>query len=353
MKDKLVLIILLALPFNNLLAQHRLSFDRNAYRAADQMIKQQVEFIDPGNSGKGVVWRFNMLQPINENYPLHYFIPDSTKMNILCGQEHNTRYYFRQQSDSLWALGFENLTTIMKYQKPELKLKFPLCYGDTLFSRFEGVGQYGQQLNLSVKGYTRVHVDAVGDLDLPCFETIKNALRVHTQRHYTETGKDSMEMDIDTYAWYAKGIRYPVFESIKTCISRRYLKTNENTQDTTVFTTSFYYPPEKQISEIQTDPIPENNMDEVMGAASVFTEAKYTPNPVETNLYLSYKLTRPAQVWFTLHNNVGLPLLSSVKQNLSEGNNSEILNMSGLRTGIYTLYVHVDDMVLQKNVIKK
>jgi hypothetical protein len=127
----------------------------------------------------------------------------------------------------------------------------------------------------------------------------------------------------------------------------------ESINDSTIFNTSFYYPPEQQLAQIQTDSLPANSPDAVYGAAAVFTEATYMPNPVETNLYINYKLTRPAKVWFTLHNNAGIPLRQTAAQNLQEGYNNTTVNMSGLISGTYTLYVHVDDMVMQHVIVKK
>lgn len=354
MKQLQVFIVLYSISILSLSAQQlKLTVDRNAYRAADRIVKQQVEFKDPGSKGKNMTWDFRMIQPINEDYKLNYFIPDSTFMNRLCGKEHNTRYYYRQQNDSLWATGFENSTTYMEYVSPELKLRFPFSYGDTLFSTFDGKGQYSHRLELAVKGYTRVEADAEGELKLPDFETVKKALRVRTLRHYTETGKDSVEMTLDTYTWYAEGVRYPVFESIKTNLIKKAKKQGEQERDTTVFTTSFYYPPEKQISQIQTDSLPMETSEELLGAAAVFTEAQLMPNPVVDNLYINFKLTRAANVWFTVHNNIGIPLCQTSHQNLSEGYNSTTVNMNGLITSVYSLYVHVDDMVMRLNVVKK
>jgi len=336
-------------------SSHSLTTDRNAYRAADQLVKQQVEFKDPGSSGKSLTWDFQMLQPINEEYSLKYFIPDSTNMLQLCGQEHNTRYYYRQQRDSLQATGYENSTTYMEYTQPELRMHFPFAYGDTLFSCFTGKGEYCHRIPLVVKGYTRIKADAQGELLLPNFETVKRALRVRTLRHYTETGKDSVEMTLDTYSWYAAGIRYPVFESIKTTLSKKGDKKDENGEsmnDTTVFSTSFYYPPEKQTSQIETAPIPEETNADVVGAAAVFTEAQLMPNPVVDNLYIKFKLTRSAKVWFTVHNNTGIALCQTAAQNLSEGDHDTSVRMSGLIPGVYSLYVHVDDMELKINVVK-
>ena len=244
----------------------------------------------------------------------------------------------------------------MEYKVPELRMHFPFMYGDTLFSTFEGKGEYCHRLPLAVKGYTRIMADAEGELKLPEFETVKKALRVRTLRHYTETGKDNLEMTLVTYSWYAAGIRYPVFESIKTTLNKkgdRKDEKGESISDTTVFTTSFYYPPEKQTSQVQTDATPTETTDALVGAASVFTEAQLMPNPVVDNLVINYKLTRAAKVWFTVHNNTGIPLCQTSPQSLSEGYNSTNVPMSSLITGVYSLYVHVDDMMMRLNVVKK
>lgn len=327
------------------ISSYKLTSDRHAYRAGDYLEKQQVEYKDPGSIGRSLVWDFRILQPFDYEYSLAYFIPDSTEMERICGQEHQTRYYYRQLTDSLLATGYENYTTFMEYTRPELRLKFPLAYGDTLYSEFEGSGEYGRRLPLYVKGYTRVEVDAEGELILPD-ETVKKTLRVYTKRHYTQTGKDSLEMTLHTWSWYAKGVRYPVFESIKTLIHPKGGKEEQ------IFTTSFYYPPEKQLSEIDTDNI--EMEDEILqGAAAVFTEARTYPNPVTDNLKIDFKLTRDAQVWFSVHNNAGVAQTATAPENLREGHHTKDISMGHLLTGTYTVNVHVDDMLLQLNVVKK
>ena len=217
---KLTLFWMLGLSALPAVAQHSLTFDRNALRGGDQLVKQQVEYKDPGSTGKDLIWDFTFLQPINEQYTLDYSQADDSDSTRVSGLEHRTHYYYRQTKDSLLATGFENATTLMRYITPEYRMRYPFAYGDTLYSPFEGRGEYCHQLQLHVKGYTRTSVDAVGELLLPNSETVKQAVRVHTLRYYTQTGKDSVQMTHDTYAWYAAGIRYPVFESIKTTLSK-------------------------------------------------------------------------------------------------------------------------------------
>jgi len=91
----------------------------------------------------------------------------------------------------------------------------------------------------------------------------------------------------------------------------------------------------------------------ISGINAIFTEADWQPNPVRENLYISYKLTRPATVWFTVHSNASIPLCQTLQQTLQAGYNQTVIPMSHLATGTYTVYVHVDDMVLMQTIIKR
>ena len=324
---------------------------RNSYRAGDELLKQQVVFRDPGSSGRNLTWDFRNLQIINDEYTLRFFIPDSTRMYRLAGLEHRTLYYFEQRGDSLWATGYENATTFMEYIVPELRMVFPFTFGDTLFSEFEGRGEYGRRLQLGVRGFTRVEADAEGELILPD-ERVRRALRVRTTRHYTETdlfyGRatgNQTEMILDTYSWYAQGVRYPVFKSIRTSIL-------SNGADTVVFETSFYFPSSEQRRQtveeeehVEATPL----FDDI---TAVFTEVDLFPNPVVNNLHIRYRLTRDARIHFTVHNSSGILMSQTAPQRLPEGYHENLINMSGFPTGVYTLFVHVDDMVMSLNVVK-
>ncbi|MPN18790.1 hypothetical protein SDC9_166153 [bioreactor metagenome] len=85
----------------------------------------------------------------------------------------------------------------------------------------------------------------------------------------------------------------------------------------------------------------------------MFTEAQLMPNPVKQDLHIRYKLVRPARIWFTVHTNGGVGVCQTAPQNLSEGHHEININMGHLPTATYVLYVHVDDMVLQRVVVKK
>ncbi len=332
-----------------------LTSEKNTYQANDDLIKQQVEYCDPGSRGKNLFWDFSNLRPVNFDYGIRYFIPDSTNLNQFCGMEHRTRYYYIQQQDTLWCTGYENPTTYMQYVQPELRLCYPFTYGDTLGCRFEGVGEYGRRLKLHVLGTTRVEADAEGQLKLPDSEILQKALRIHTVRHYTEIGRDSVEMLLDTYSWYVSGTRYPVFESIKNTVFEQ-LSDNGEKKDTVVFTTSFYYPPVEQRKQVQKEEnffYEEESEEIIEDINAVLTEVSLYPNPVVDKLIVNYYLTREADVLFTVYNMAGMLMVQDDFIGQSAGYHTVPIEMSQLAAGVYSVVVQVNDKHLIMNVVKK
>lgn len=69
MKLKILFFIFLAgnFPLFFLLhAQEILSVETNMFRANDTIVKQQVEYKNPGKTGENVFWNFGKLKPVDE-----------------------------------------------------------------------------------------------------------------------------------------------------------------------------------------------------------------------------------------------------------------------------------------------
>lgn len=100
-------------------------------RSSDILVKQQVVYMNPGKSGKDILWDFSGLRFINQSYSVCYnSFPNNPQ--LIAGTEHQTRYYYVLSNDSLLVTGYENPTTIMKYDQPKLFLRFPMLYGDSI-----------------------------------------------------------------------------------------------------------------------------------------------------------------------------------------------------------------------------
>ena len=116
MKKPSLLILVITLCCSMLTAQSafKLTAVHNAYNSGDSIYKYQVDYKDPGSSGKEINWDFSNVHINNDHYLIKYFFPNKKDTTHICGMEHRTRYYYLQKNDSILSTGFENNTTMMK-----------------------------------------------------------------------------------------------------------------------------------------------------------------------------------------------------------------------------------------------
>ena len=48
--------------------------ENNSVRNGDEIIKQQMQYKDPGRSGENVIWDFSMLKAVNPKYKLTFVL---------------------------------------------------------------------------------------------------------------------------------------------------------------------------------------------------------------------------------------------------------------------------------------
>ncbi|MBB3187858.1 hypothetical protein [Microbacter margulisiae] len=321
---------------------------RNLPQAGDSLIKQQEAWIDPGAAGQNITWDFRTAKAVNDSYNVRYraLSTDTTRIGAI---EHRTLYRYQVTGDSLWQTGYENATTEMTYTRPELAMRYPFRYGDTISFHFTGTGEYCHRIPLHVEGTTTVTADGTGTLYTPLGLQFKNALRIKSLRNYTQTGVDSVQMQLVTYSWYVWGNRYPIFETIETTSQKSGAAQTEH------HVASFFFPPEEQAqSERDTTDWEQPNPAATPNPIdAVFTRCRLLPNPVETELRIEYTLTRDATISFSIHDQMGIAQIVTRPKQETAGQYTEVVQMGGLHMGIYPLYVTVDNMVKQLQVMKK
>ncbi len=359
-------------------SQHELESRLNLFRPGDEIQKQQVSYKDPGRSGENVLWDFSNLHAENKNYRLVYSgRPDS----IITGTEHRTMYYYSLSGDSLLLTGYENPTTLMQYQQPELLLRFPVHYGDSTYGHFQGTGQYSNRLQIQVMGTVRSIADAYGTLILPDKDTLRQVLRVKTIKWMAEdtrtfssrkiqdsllVSNDSIDfrlandpviIGIETCRWYARGYRYPVFETVKSIFNRKDSEADN-------FHTAFFYPPQFH-SYLEEDE--ENRAlleNDSVGAGSSepshpdnpWQDLTYNayPNPVQTNLNLEIYLPIPAQtVRVQLTDRQGRILKEDHWGAQPAGILSKQIFMAPYIRGEYILHIRLDESFMFSEIILK
>lgn len=383
-KAGLILFLTCSMPVY-LAAQTAISKACNAPRAGDRLVKQQVEYKAPGDEGRNVVWDFGRQETVNDHYELKYYgYGDS----LVVGQEHRTLYKYIVRADSLFTEGFENQTTLIANQVPELLLVYPMAYGNKHESYFHGNGDYGNHLFITVRGKSSVAADACGMLILPSADTLRNVLRTHQVRKIaqrmvpypliepTDTiystdsidhhlANDTLWMQQDIYRWYADGYRYPVFETLQ-------VLTHHNGKPVVSSNTSFYYTPVDQYYDLGSDPQNQARRDEEQARAQAQQNSGTSGQPGNESeggndeiirygtslsddgnvLTLEYDLSEPAEVSVMLFDIQSRQLTGSKKIMKPAGTYHETFSLAGYQPGEYALRILVNEKVYGIKIIK-
>ena len=354
-------------------AQHQLTSQHNLPRPGDEIIKRQVEYKDPGRSSENVLWDFGTLQSRNDGYRLSYIL---SKDSLLAGIEHRTFYYHALTGDSLLLRGYENSTTLMKNEQPELLLRFPVHYGDSTFCYYNGNGKYCDRLKISAMGTVWSKADAHGMMILPGGDTLKNVLRIRTIKRIAEkiepllsynlsdsirsVASDSIEyrlandtllFGVETCRWYAKGYRYPIFETVKSI-------TDKHGKENTFFDTAFFYPPDEH-SYLDDDPenlalLEEEEPDDPQNLNPwAGLTYNFYPNPVINDLNIEIYMPKPGHVQMQLTSRPGLIVWTKDFGIWPEGIHATSIFMGGFPLGEYVLNMWFDDYMIGEIIIKK
>lgn len=154
--------------------------------------------------------------------------------------EQGTMQRFREVGDSVYYLGFENNFIRICYDKPELRLMFPMENGNHVEGVFHGKGTYCDKFFIHTFGTYRTEAESVGLLVTENGDTINNTLLIHTKRLVSNVycpidrvltqqnftfdnfpadsimerqRNDTTITREDLYFLYVPGFRYPVVEN--------------------------------------------------------------------------------------------------------------------------------------------
>jgi len=361
-------------------AHSQINRDHNKPRQGDVIIKQQVEYKDPGEAGASQIWDFSELKTINKEYKISYSSPplqgdslyilgnctlkkkDVAEDELVVGTEHNTMYYYRIKDDSLLLLGHENPTVKLQYTEPFFQMPYPLNMGQTKTASYTTNGKYSGTVKIQTQGDILISADAYGKLILPTGDTLNPVLRIKTIHRIGELKnniKQQVTKQVEINRWYTKGYRYPIFETIKN---------TDIQKDKELFKTAFYYPPQEHLyldsdpenmallEEIWDMENQDNNTDTEQAktiSLEDIMDCKIYPNPFTSTLYLKYELKQDARVSFQLYTISGnLVKQTNPKQQLT-GTYNEAIDCSNLQPRSYVLRITANNTFVNEVIIKK
>ncbi len=317
--------------------QIKLTYQSHGFRPGDSHPFIFMKNSDEGPSGANVIWDFSQLEKTNKTLTSHMMEPINTPQaqaisnaNFVL-EEFGNYFYFNSNSSIMEQYGTVSGNVVTLYDKPLLKLKFPLSYGKKITGFYSGV-QKSPTSNIPIKGSYEIYADAYGTLILPNQITIENVLRVKQTRTIEyENGSAITEV---TYRWYAADVRYPILVIIK------YVT---NQQSYVAETAMYANAGSHKKAATQISSIDNTSTFEVY------------PNPFETQLTINFSLNKSSKINVDLYDISGKHLKTIVKQvKYPQGGNSIILNASelNLQNGSYYLKISTENESITKKIMK-
>ena len=331
----------------------------NCYCSGDILEKNQVTVKGFSLNGSNGVWSLEDADISKKVYSTEYTDEHDTIMML----ERGNRTYYNIGNGAVSIIGSENPQELISYDMPETWLKFPMQKGDSIIGYFNGTGRYCDHLFMRRFGTYKTKADAVGKLVLPEGDTLRNVIRLHTERYVGTivTPIDTIKTDIpaftvdsiiahmipdtarvreDVYRWYADGYRYPVLEAKTICIGNEKLSEE-----------IYYCPPEeqtalydeenKQVRERQKADEQRANSPDV--SRSPISRSEVTVNGQTVSV--SFDLQEEATVKGLICTISGV-VQHQQSQHFSAGTGRQLeFNCSNLRKGEYVLYLNVNNQV--------
>lgn len=304
----------------------------------DTLTGELYAFVDAGTAGNDVVWDFRGLtEPQEIRRCISLVSPDDS--SHLCVHERHARTYYALQGDTLFSTGYENALTRMDYTRCEPVLRFPFCYGDTLSGEFAGAGEYCHRLPFALSGHSFAEADGIGTLLLPDAQ-LKDVLRLHRCRTWTEIAGSTSNMQEDVWQWYAPQCPYPLLEAMR-------LTQRIENADSVILSSVCRF--QSVTDDEEESPLQEEEQEDT---SALLSEVSFLPNPVLTTLQVSYRLAADAEVYLSVHYGGGTCMYRTPAVSEAAGPHTLQVDMSPFPTGNYVLYLHAGTETLSETVIK-
>jgi Secretion system C-terminal sorting domain len=316
-------------------AQTEITYHNQSIRIGDSHHFTLAEVAGEGFSGPNQIWDFTSLKATGEMTSL-MLNPSETVDGTLFPEsnavikEFDNNFYFKVSDSEILDEGFASKGVAFKYDKPLVKLKFPLIYGSIEKGEFEG-----SNLNspgVTQKGTYQITVDAFGKLLLPGNITFDDVVRLKSVR--TEISGNSNNSVI-AYRWYTTNVRYPLLTIIKS-----------ETGGKSVQMVTAYYSGTSSVQKIaQAD-------DHSSTDAEIFFSVY--PVPFSEELNIEYNLSKLSSVKIELLDNYGELVKTIVDEKQVQGQHKETFSGQQpiLADGNYYIRVLIDGKEWVKKIIK-
>jgi hypothetical protein len=315
--------------------QPTLTYDSHALKDGIHNPMTLCEYIDPGNAGTDVVWDFSKLVAkqqftghINNALSKPIFSDATTEL-----EEFGTSFFFKIDDESVLQVGYasNNGKSIVQYDEPFEKMRFPFAFSDHYSKNFAGSYKVNGTRVGEINGNGSIEADAWGKLILPNNSVYENTLRVKTTKSYkTEFSNSEQNVEIVTYRWYNSINRYPLL------VLTEY-KTISNSNENISYQAAY-----------------NNNAVHALAVSSnsINEHVDVYPNPVKDFIKVKIYAEKASQAQLSIFDITGKKIFVNVDYNLSQGDNEITLynEVTSLRSGTYLLNISMGNQSIVREI---
>jgi len=334
MRKHLLLIVSIAFSVSAF-GQTILTYERNAFVVGDNHDFYLAKYAEEGKSGANMTWDFSGLVQ-SGNLTSHMIDPSTTPKGSLVNDanlalvEDANIFYFKVSSDGMEQYGTASGNSLSTFIEPFVKIQYPFSFGDIASGNYSA-NMVPVTACSNSNGSFKVEGDAWGTLILPN-GVYHNTLRVKQTRTFNVADTSNKEI---TYRWYGSSVRYPLMVIIKF----------ENMGKTTLARVAYYAHSANE------------NLSQRPGANELLSASQgieIYPNPVISQLTVSYELTTPARVFIDLYDASGTVVTNFLAPVTKEaGRYSDNFNISSnLPSGFYFVKASIGGQSFVKKVAK-
>lgn len=326
-------------------AQTVLNFQTHAISAGTTNTMKLAAYMEPGVSGNNAIWNFTKLELTGNfegtsEYSGNHKHSSVFNMANVAVEEFGNFFFFEVNESAILQHGFlsKDGSTMIVYENPFEKLKFPFAFGDSFSGNYSGSISSGCS-NGTITGQYAVQADGHGSLLLPGNVSYDNVLRVKETKSYVQNVNDSAtHVEIITHRWYIADNTYPIL----TLISKSFRYANNSSGNST----QAAYNPALLLK-------PGSNF--AVNSTARLLNFNVFPNPSTDVFNIEFTLEKESDVNLTLFDINGRAMQEILQSRLEKGkyNHSISARETSIPHGVYLLKLIVNGSESSMKVVRQ
>lgn len=180
--------------------------------AGDSFERIGIAWTPVPKSEKNQYWDLSEVEVLEDRKRVECLLSsEDGKTFELCSGATKFSYVFDENSQYMTKT--ENKITSVSYEQPELQLRYPCVYQDSVSRPFRGKVVCGDKERGPFEGTVHVKVDALDCVMFPNGIRLDSLLRVHHEKSFSYGGSTIW---VDSYRWYSQHVPYPLLEHVET-----------------------------------------------------------------------------------------------------------------------------------------